>query len=219
MIPSFLDIQNGIVANEKMRQLQELLDNEPPSHWVKIHPYINGYKYLSIDKYETLLKAIFPAYKIEITGQGDSFNGVYVTVRVHYQHPITMDWSFHDGIGASQLQTKKGASAADFSAINNGALSMAYPLAKTLAVKDACDHFGRLFGSDLNRRDLLDTTQAKDEIRYMVNDWDYVQGLFEDKESFLTDKEREHALRIINNKEKTSYRKVTAFLENKNVSA
>ena len=38
--------------------------------------------------------------------------------------------------------------------INNGALSMSFPIAKSLAIKDACDHFGRLFGSDLNRKDL-----------------------------------------------------------------
>jgi type II restriction/modification system DNA methylase subunit YeeA len=37
---------------------------------------------------------------------------------------------------------------------------MAFPIAKTVAVKDACDHFGKLFGSDLNR---------KDEIVYSVD--------------------------------------------------
>jgi hypothetical protein len=30
---------------------------------------------------------------------------------------------------------------------------MAFPIAKTVAIKDACDHFGKLFGSDLNRKD------------------------------------------------------------------
>jgi hypothetical protein len=32
---------------------------------------------------------------------------------------------------------------------------MAFPIAKTVAVKDACDHFGKLFGSDLNRKDVI----------------------------------------------------------------
>jgi hypothetical protein len=62
---------------------------------------------------------------------------------------------FHDGIGASQLQTKKGTSPADLVNINHGAIAMAFPLAKTVAIKDACDHFGKLFGCDLNRRDTL----------------------------------------------------------------
>ena len=32
---------------------------------------------------------------------------------------------------------------------------MAFPVAKTIAIKDAVDHFGKLFGSDLNRKELI----------------------------------------------------------------
>lgn len=133
-----------------------LMNQQPKDEWVKVHPFIRGYKYLPIERVEFLLKNIFKRYRIEITGQGHSFNGVWVTVRVHYQHPITGEWDYHDGIGAAQLQTKQGASPADLANINNGALAMAYPMAKTIAIKDACDHFGRLFGSDLNRKDVID---------------------------------------------------------------
>ena len=145
-----------------------LMNQQPKDEWVKVHPFIRGYKYLPIERVEFLLKNIFKRYRIEITGQGHSFNGVWVTVRVHYQHPITGEWDYHDGIGAAQLQTAKGTSPADLANINNGALSMAYPMAKTIAIKDACDHFGRLFGSDLNRKDVIDympdvTLQVMDE--------------------------------------------------------
>ena len=132
-----------------------LLNQNPDPKWVKEHPFIRGYKYLPIERVEYLLKSIFKNYKIEITGQGQSFNGVWVTVRIHYMHPLTGEWLFHDGIGAIQLQTAKGTSPADLANINNGALSMAYPHAKTLAIKDACDSFGCIFGSDLNRKDLI----------------------------------------------------------------
>lgn len=111
---------------------------------------------MPIDKIEFLLKRIFKKYCIEVLREGTSFNGVYVVVRVHYQNPITGQMDFHDGIGATQLQTAKGTSPADLVNINNGALAMAYPLAKTVAIKDACDHFGKSFGSDLNRKDTLD---------------------------------------------------------------
>jgi hypothetical protein len=132
------------------------LMNQPPKlEWVKEHPFIRGYKYLPIERIEYLLKTILKSYKIEITGQGQSFNGVWVTVRIHYLHPVTNEWLFHDGIGASQLQTAKGTSPADLNNINNGALSMAFPVAKTIAIKDACDHFGKLFGADLNRKDVI----------------------------------------------------------------
>ena len=104
---------------------------------------------------EFLLKKIFKRYSIEITGQGTAFNGVWVTVRVHYWNPTTDTMEHHDGIGACQLQTKGGSSPADLQNINNGALSMAFPIAKTLAIKDATDHFGSLFGADLNRKDVI----------------------------------------------------------------
>lgn len=35
---------------------------------------------------------------------------------------------------------------------------MAFPIAKTLAVKDAADHFGTLFGANLNRKDVIQFT-------------------------------------------------------------
>lgn len=136
-------------------QLNALLNCEPKREWIKEHPFIKGYKYIPIDKVEFLLRRIFVNYKIEITGQGTAFNGVWVTVRIHYHNPITNSMSFHDGIGSCQLQTKSGSSPAQLENINNGAISMAFPIAKTIAIKDACDHFGKLFGCDLNRKDTI----------------------------------------------------------------
>ncbi|MGL4758185.1 MAG: hypothetical protein ACRCXZ_02530, partial [Patescibacteria group bacterium] len=136
--------------------LNSLLNQPPPASWIKEHPFIKNHKYLPIDKTEHLLRKIFKQYRIEITGQGVAFNGVWVTVRVHFMSPITNEWSYHDGIGASQLQTAKGTSPADLININNGALQMAFPVAKTIAIKDACDMFGSLFGANLNRRDVIE---------------------------------------------------------------
>jgi hypothetical protein len=158
----------------KTDHLAVILNQQPPATWIKTHPFIKGYNYLPIDKIEFLLKRIFKRYRIEILREGTSFNGVYVVVRVHYLHPVTNEWDFHDGIGAVQLQTAKGTSPADLININNGALSMAYPIAKTIAIKDACDHFGTTFGSDLNRKDtiqysadakLADVAKSKEEER------------------------------------------------------
>ena len=158
----------------KTDHLSVILNQQPPASWIKTHPFIKGYNYLPIDKIEFLLKRIFKRYRIEILREGTSFNGVYVVTRVHYLHPVSNEWDFHDGIGAVQLQTAKGTSPADLININNGALSMAYPIAKTIAIKDACDHFGTTFGSDLNRKDtiqysadakLADVAKSKEEER------------------------------------------------------
>ena len=154
-LPKIKDIYSDKLTVQKDDVFVTLMNQPPQPKWIKEHPFIKGYKYLPIERVEYLLKTIFKRYRIEITGQGQSFNGVWVTVRVHYLHPITNEWDFHDGIGASQLQTSKGTSPADLGNINNGALSMAFPNAKTIAIKDACDHFGKLFGADLNRKDVI----------------------------------------------------------------
>ena len=151
-LPTIAELTSDLELAYKNDQLNLLLNQEPPKKWVKSHPYIANFNYIPIDKVEFLMRRIFKEYKIEITGQGTAFNGVWVTVRVHYKLPTSNDWRFHDGIGAIQLQTKKGTSPSDLININNGAISMAFPIAKTIAIKDACDHFGKLFGADLNRK-------------------------------------------------------------------
>jgi hypothetical protein len=154
-LPKINDIYTDKISTQKSDVFVTLMNQPPKLEWVKEHPIIQGYKYLPIERIEYLLKTILKSYKIEITGQGQSFNGVWVTVRIHYLHPVTNEWLFHDGIGASQLQTAKGTSPTDLNNIKNGALSMAFPVAKTIAIKDACDHFGKLFGADLNRKDVI----------------------------------------------------------------
>lgn len=152
-LPKIQDLYNDRGLAKAQDTFVTLLNQPPKAEWVKVHPFIKGYKYLPIERVEFLLKTIFKQYRIEVTGQGTAFNGVWVTVRVHYKDPISGEWSFHDGIGASQIQTKKGASAADMANINNNAVGLAFPMAKTEALKNACKSFGKLFGSDLNKAD------------------------------------------------------------------
>jgi len=175
-LPKINDLYGDITLAKSNDLLTALLNQPPKPEWIKIHPYIAGYKYLPIDKIEFLLKKIFKKYRVEILREGVAFNAVFVVVRVHYLNPITTEWDYHDGIGSKEVQVKKGASPADLSQINPGALAMAFPIAKTVAIKDACDHFGTLFGSDLNRKDVMsisvdDKLQRKDvidEINEMV---------------------------------------------------
>lgn len=158
-LPTLTDLfSDSIEVAGKSEGLNAILNTNPPEKWIKVHPFIRDYRYLPIDKVEHLLRKIFKLYQIEITGQGTAFNGVWVTVRVHYLNPATNQMSYFDGIGAAQLQTSKGTSPADLVNINNGAISMAFPIAKTVAIKDACDHFGAIFGCNLNRKDVIPFT-------------------------------------------------------------
>jgi hypothetical protein len=155
-LPTLAEIhEENLEVAYKNEQLNLILNSQPKDEWVKTHPSISNYNYLPIDKVEYLLRRIFKFYKIEILREGTSFNGVFVVVRVHYLSPIDGQWYFHDGVGAQQLQTKSGTSPSDLMNINRGAISMAFPIAKTMAIKDACDHFGNLFGANLNRKDAI----------------------------------------------------------------
>lgn len=153
-LPTIAELyEDNLEVAFKSEQLTALLNQQPHEKWVKSHPFIANYRYLPIDKVEYLLRRIFKEYKIEVLREGTAFNGVFVVVRIHYKSPANGEWMYHDGIGAAQLQTSKGTSPADLANINNGALSMAFPIAKTVAVKDAADHFGAIFGANLNRKD------------------------------------------------------------------
>lgn len=154
-LPKINDIYIDKISVQKTDAFVTLMNQPPLEKWIKKHPYIANYRYLPIERIEYLLKTIFKRYRIEILREGTSFNGVFVVVRVHYFNPLIEDWDFHDGIGACQLQTAKGTSVTDMININNGALQMAFPIAKTVAIKDACDHFGKLFGSDINRKESI----------------------------------------------------------------
>ena len=141
----------------KAESINAICNNEPKAEWVKTHPFIKNWKYLPIDKIEFLLQKIFKVYSIEVIKTGMLLNAVEVSVRVHYLNPSDGQMHFHDGVGACEVQTQKdtGSLKLDMSNINRGAISMALPIAKAYAIKDACDHFGKLFGRDLNRKDTI----------------------------------------------------------------
>lgn len=154
---------------EKLRRLQAILDLPPHNSWVEAHPYIKNHFYIPIARVESVLKLIFIRYRVEVTTQSVMFNSVQVGVRVHYECPITGAALFQDGVGAKELQTKAGTGGVmpDFSNVNKSAVEMALPIAKSTAIKDACDHIGNLFGTNLMRGNTLHTEA---EVK-MTNGW------------------------------------------------
>jgi hypothetical protein len=201
--PNLIDIyqSDALVEIKRQEDLNIYLDTDVPQAWVKVNKFANNSKYLPIDKVEWLLRKIFKAFRIEITGQGVAFNGVWVSVRLHYLHPVTGKWEFHDGIGASEMQTAKGTSPADLVNINKNALSMAFPVAKSYAIKDASHHFGNVFGANLNRMDIVKLTTDNNPVTLL----DDLVELFELKKDNLTVEQLENYSRIIENKEHKSY--------------
>lgn len=159
-------VDNNAVAF-KNDLFKTYLNKTPPKKWLKGHPTAtkkivdaNGTKrevaaeFLPIDKHELLLDTIFQQWKIEVLREGTMFHSIYCTVRVHYLHPVTKEWLFHDGVGAVKAQSDSGKPFSQ-DTIKAVAVQIGLPAAKSYAIKDACEHLGKLFGRDVNRADTM----------------------------------------------------------------
>ena len=152
---SLIKFETDLERLVKQNKIMVALNQDPPAEWVEKHPYIKDFYYLPIGRVEFLLKTFFNGnFKIEVLKTAQLLNAIEVTVRIHYKEIGSENWLYHDGVGAKEIQTNKdsGSLKPDLSNISRGAVEMALPIAKTIAIKDACDHFGKLFGSDLNRK-------------------------------------------------------------------
>jgi hypothetical protein len=150
---------NQELAN-KLDKLKDKLNVAPPEAWMKVNPYAGNSKYLPIDKVEFLLDRYFQQWKCEVLREGVMFNSITVTVRVHYVNPVTGQWEFQDGVGAKACQLDTGSRPSDMTAIKAEAVQMALPMAKSYAIKDACDHIGKIFGRDANRKNTVEFAGA-----------------------------------------------------------
>lgn len=159
-LPTLADLHKEPQQAFKNDEFKLLLNQPVSEKWIKINKMANNSQYLPIDKVEFLLDYIFQEWRVEVLREGIMFHSIYVTVRVHYLNPITGQWSFHDGVGAKSVQTDKDKSASDLAHIKDAAVQMALPTAKSIAIKDACDHLGKLFGRDLTRKDVVPYSSA-----------------------------------------------------------
>lgn len=148
----------------QQNELNRLLNNEPKAEWVREHPFAKNVKYLSISTIEYLLTSIFLKWRVEVRDTKVVANSIVCTVRLHVQDPISMDWDWQDGIGATPIQTEKGASATDFNKVLTDAVMKSAPSAESYAIKDAAEKFGRLFGKDLNRKDWIPFTNLEGKL-------------------------------------------------------
>lgn len=174
---SFKELKSDLALASRLDEYKKLLNFPPPEKWVKRNPYAGNSKYLPIEKCELLLDTIYQEWKVEILKSEHVLNSFIVTVRLHYLHPVTNQWMFHDGIGADDFQLNSGVTKFSLDEMKSGAIKMSAPKAKSAAISDASHHLGRLFGKDLNRKDIVDfkgqysqepTQEAKEEERLIL---------------------------------------------------
>ena len=146
-IPTLQDLVENDEQSIKDNALAVILNQPPPEKWIINHPIISGYRYLPIERVEYLLTRIFNKWWVEVKDVQVIANSVAVTVRVV---------DYQEGAGAAPLQTDKGAGAMDWNYAKSTGVQMALPMAKTYAVKDAVEQFGKLFGKDISRKNQID---------------------------------------------------------------
>lgn len=200
-LPSIQDLYKDTELAIKENQLNALLNQLPKGEWIVKHPTIKkesideqGKKiyvpidYIPINRIEWLLTRIFLKWKVEVKDVQLIANSVQVTIRLYYKNPLDNEWDWNDGVGAVPIQTKKDSGAIDFNNMKSNAIMMAAPAAKTYAIKDAAEQIGRLFGRDLNRKDIAYYDEAMmkaseqmriSELRYKLSE---LVGMIQDEE-------------------------------------
>lgn len=155
-LPAIADLYQDVELSAKKNDLNILVNQSPKKEWIKQNKFANNTSYIPIATIEYLLTAIYQVWRVEIKNVVVIANSVVITVRLHVQNPISMEWDWQDGIGASPIQTEKGAAATDFTKVNTSAVQMAAPAAESYAIKDAAEKLGKLFGKDINRKDVVE---------------------------------------------------------------
>lgn len=176
-LPTLQELTSDTDMSLKQDALNYLLNQPVPKQWIKKHPFVNvkvngtstALEYVSVEQVKMLLTQIFQVWESEIVDYKALFNAVSVQVRLRVKNPLTGEWITHDGVGAVDVQTKSGASAADLSQINASAVMKALPAAASYALKNAAEKLGSIFGGNLQKYDLAPfmpayNTELKQEI-------------------------------------------------------
>jgi hypothetical protein len=143
----------GMKELKKMQDLITILNRPPKQEWIVKHNNINDYHYIPIERIEWLLTSIFTEWRLEVRDYKQIINSVSVHVRLHVKNPITGQWDWwQDGLGASPIQTEKGAGPVDLDKILSAGVQMSLPAAESYALSDAAEKFGKIFGKDINRK-------------------------------------------------------------------
>jgi len=204
-VPTLAELIEDNDQSIKENALMVLLNQNPPDAWLKKHPTVRDHVYLPINRVEYLLSRIFGKWWVEIKNTQVIANSVAITVRVYVQNPITKLTEWNEGVGAAPIQTDSGKGAMDWNHAKAHGVQIAAPIAESFAIKDAAEKWGKLFGKDLNRKDVInyDSLLKSSEITL-----DVLMPLYNEKLKSISAERKKHFDRIVNNQEKASYQKM-----------
>jgi hypothetical protein len=193
-LPSLQQIIDGQVSiNDKYKGINVLLNQPPPAAWIKKNKFAGDSEYLPIDKLEYLLTSIYQDWFVKIKNVQLIGNSVEVTLTLFVKPIIDElqeaidtsegdlktellkikhtrkreDWYLsQDGTGAAAIQVDAGEKASAFDKIKTYGVAIAAPKAESVAIGDAADKLGRIFGKDLNRKDQVSYDKLTDTDKF-----------------------------------------------------
>lgn len=126
----------------KADTLNTLLNQQPPSQWLKTH---QGVQYQPIDRVKNSLTTIFQDYDWAIKSVQIVANSILVYGTLSVINPITGRTRNVDGVGAWPIQLAKGSKPLEIENIVQSAIQKNAPAAESLALKNAASKLGKLF--------------------------------------------------------------------------
>jgi hypothetical protein len=214
VLPTLAELVEETEGSYKENALMVLLNQDPPAVWLKTHPTVkiknpdntfSPHLYLPINRVEYLLTRIFGKWQVEIKSIQLIANSVLVSVKVHVTNPITKLSEWQEGVGASPIQTDAGKGAMDWNYAKSHGVQIAAPIAESYAIKDAAEKWGKIFGKDLNRKDVINYDSLLKSSEVTI---DHIMPLYHEKLKSLSADDKKFAERIINAQEKASYTKL-----------
>lgn len=150
------DIQQVPVAGQ-LKELQNEMEfhkllSKSPKKLAKKHPQINA-QYLPVGIIEQMLDAIFPSWSFERVDSGILANSVFYEGVLTVQSPHNGKIFKRTGVAAIPIQLGKGSKPMEIENIVATAIQKNLPTAKSVALKNAAQSLGNLFGRSLNRDD------------------------------------------------------------------
>lgn len=152
-----MDIVKIKKTRENLEKFIKFVDKTPPTNEIKINKYANNTKYLPISFVEMTLDEIFLGlwstknFNFQVVA-----NEIVGTIDLEVYHPTAQKWITRSGCAAVQIQQSQGASITEIDKKIKNTLEKDFPHLKADCIKNAAKSIGKLFGRDLNRKDIDD---------------------------------------------------------------
>lgn len=156
---------------KSIEDFQKLMNKQPVKSEIKKNEFAGNSQYIPIGVIEKHLDEIFAGMwsttepKIELVA-----NSVVCTITLKVLNPTAQMWIERGGVGAVPIQLNKGEKELNFTTIKSDAIRKNAPAAKSMALRNAAQSLGVVFGRDLNREDVGEYMTLTEQVEVLNTD-------------------------------------------------